>query len=222
MKIYRDIIKRVLDIILSAVVLLLFSLPLIFVALIIKIEDGGPVFYRGVRVGKDGKPFRVFKFRTMIVDAERKGGSSTSDNDPRITRIGKKIRKYKLDELPELINVLKGDMSIVGPRPEVQEYAKRFSEEERTILSARPGITDWATLWNPDEGSVLCRFSDPDKAYEALIRPKKLQLQMKYVEEISFCNDIKIILETFWVIARRKKSPLELELESKGLYENQQ
>jgi lipopolysaccharide/colanic/teichoic acid biosynthesis glycosyltransferase len=143
--------KRLFDIIFSLFGLIVLF-PLLFaLAILIKREDGAPVFYRGVRVGQYGKPFRIFKFRTMVVNAENIGGPSTADDDPRITGIGKFIRKYKLDELPQLINVLKGEMSVVGPRPEVPFYVNMFTEEEKAILSVRPGITDWASLWNPDE-----------------------------------------------------------------------
>lgn len=166
----------------------------------IRWEDGGPVFYRGARVGLNGRLFKIFKFRTMVVDAEKIGGSSTSDDDERITKIGKKLRKYKLDELPQLLNVLVGDMSIVGPRPEVKYYTDQFNEEERLILSVRPGITDWASIWNADEGAVLAGAEDPDKAYEELIRPTKLGLQLKYVEKKSFFVDIKIIFLTILAI----------------------
>ena len=192
--------KRIFDLILSVIGLLILSPFLIAVGLIIKFSDYGPVFYRGERVGLNGRLFKIFKFRTMVVDAEKIGGSSTSDDDERITKIGKKLRKYKLDELPQLLNVLVGDMSIVGPRPEVKYYTDQFNEEERLILSVRPGITDWASIWNADEGAVLAGAEDPDKAYEELIRPTKLGLQLKYVEKKSFFVDIKIIFLTILAI----------------------
>ena len=169
---------------------------LFLVALLIKREDGGPVFYRGVRVGRFGKPFRIYKFRTMVVDAERLGGPSTADDDPRITRVGRLIRKFKMDELPQLMNVLSGEMSFVGPRPEVQHYVDMFTEKERTVLSVRPGITDWASLWNPDEGAVLAGSPDPERAYVERIRPTKIRLQLKYVKEHSLGVDARIILLT--------------------------
>ena len=147
--------KRLFDIIISILCLLIISPAMLTATLLIKFEDGGPVFYRGERIGKGGKPFRIFKFRTMVVEAEKIGGLSTADDDPRITKVGKFIRKYKLDELPQFFNVLKGEMSFVGPRPEVGHYVDMFNEEEKAILSVRPGITDFATLWNPDEGAVL-------------------------------------------------------------------
>lgn len=177
--------------------------PILFIiALRIRHEDGGPVFYRGLRVGRHGKPFRIFKFRTMAVDAERQGTSSTSDDDPRITRIGKFLRKYKLDELPQLINVLKGDMSIVGPRPEVKKFTDLFSKEERAILTVRPGITDWASIWNPDEGVLLKGSLDPDRDYLEKIRPEKIRLQLKYVRERSLMIDLKIVLLTLLTLIK--------------------
>lgn len=175
---------------------------LLWAAWRIKREDGGPVFYRGVRVGLHGKPFRIFKFRTMVVDAEKLGASSTSDDDPRITRIGNFLRKYKLDELPQLINVLKGDMSFVGPRPEVKKFTDLYNEEEKAILTVRPGITDWASIWNSDEAAVLAGAEDADDAYFKLIRPTKISLQLKYIRERSFWTDLKIIFLTFQALVK--------------------
>jgi lipopolysaccharide/colanic/teichoic acid biosynthesis glycosyltransferase len=138
----------------------------------------------------------------MVLNAEKLGGPSTADDDPRITRVGKFIRKFKLDELPQLINVLKGEMSVVGPRPEVQMYVDMFTEEEKTILSVRPGITDWASIWNPDEGAILAGSTDPEKTYMEKIRPDKIRLQLKYVRERSFWNDLKIITQTIITIVK--------------------
>jgi lipopolysaccharide/colanic/teichoic acid biosynthesis glycosyltransferase len=188
--------KRGLDIIGSAAGLVLLSPLLLWIAWRIHREDGGPVFYRGQRVGRHGQPFRIFKFRTMVVNAEKIGGSSTADDDPRITRIGLTLRKLKLDELPQLFNVLLGEMSLVGPRPEVKYYTDLFTEEEKTILRVRPGITDWASIWNPDEGSILAGAGDPDRAYMELIRPTKLKLQLMYARNQSFFTDLKIIFLT--------------------------
>jgi lipopolysaccharide/colanic/teichoic acid biosynthesis glycosyltransferase len=196
-------LKRVVDIFLSLFGLIFFSPFFAVVCILIKNEDGGPVFYRGVRVGKYGKLIRVFKFRTMVVDAEKIGGSSTAEDDSRITKVGKYLRKYKLDELPQLINVLKGEMGIAGPRPEVQHYVDLFTEEEKAILSVRPGMTDWASLWNFDEGKVLAGSPDPDKSYMEKIRPTKLKLQLKYVKERSFPVDLKIIFQTIGHIFRK-------------------
>ena len=194
--------KRCFDIIISFCSLIVLSPVLIFTAIRIKLEDPGPIFYRGLRVGLNGNPFRIFKFRTMIHDAEKLGGPSTANDDPRITRVGSLLRKYKLDELPQLINVLKGDMSIVGPRPEVKYYTELFTDEEKIILSVRPGITDWASIWNSDEGAVLAGAKDTEKAYMDLIRPKKLKLQLKYVRERSFWTDLRIIFLTILAIVQ--------------------
>jgi len=166
--------------------------------------DGGPVLYLGERVGLNGRIFRIFKFRTMVVNADKIGGPSTPDDDPRITPIGKRLRRHKLDELPQLLNVLIGDMSLVGPRPEVKRYTDMFTSEEKAILSVRPGITDWASIWNPDEGSILAGAPDPEAAYLELIRPTKVRLQRQYVQEQSFNTDLLILWETLIVLINPK------------------
>jgi len=196
-------LKRLFDTIFSVIGLIITFPILLFFALLIKLNSKGPVFYRGKRVGRSGNLFKMYKFRTMVVDAEKLGGPSTADDDPRITKTGRLLRKYKLDELPQLINVLKGEMSFVGPRPEVQHYVDMFTEEEKAILSVRPGITDWASLWNPDEGAILAGSSDPEKTYMEKIRPQKIKLQMKYVREQSFWSDLKIIFLTLKAIVIR-------------------
>jgi len=196
-------LKRFFDIFVSAFGILVWSPVLGYVAARIKLEDGGPVFYRGVRVGLHGKPFRIFKFRSMVINAEKIGGPSTADDDPRITEIGKLIRKYKLDELPQLFNVFAGDMSLVGPRPEVKHYTDMYTEEEKAILTVRPGITDWASLWNSDEGAILAGSKDPEKDYLEKIRPEKIRLQLKYVRKRSFWTDLKILWLTFAAVALR-------------------
>jgi lipopolysaccharide/colanic/teichoic acid biosynthesis glycosyltransferase len=196
-------LKRTFDFLSSLIGLILISPILVTISILIKKEDRGPVFYRGARVGRFGKLFRIFKFRTMVVNAEKMGGPSTADDDPRITKMGRFIRKFKLDELPQLINVLKGEMSIVGPRPEVQMYVDMFSEGEKAILTVRPGITDWASIWNPDEGAILAGSPDPEKTYMEKIRPEKIRLQLKYVRERSLVVDMKIILKTLETVLRR-------------------
>lgn len=194
------LLKRFFDIILSLCVLIIIIPFLIIIAWLIKREDGGPVFYRGERVGRHGQIFRIFKFRTMVVNAEKLGGPSTADNDPRITHIGRELRKHKLDELPQFINVLLGEMSLVGPRPEVKRYTDMYTEEEKAILKVRPGITDWASIWNSDEGSILKGAADPEAAYMELIRPTKIKLQLKYVRELSFFTDLRILWDTMLVL----------------------
>lgn len=193
-------IKRTFDIVASVFGLVCLSPIIFFIALLIKAGSTGPVFYRGIRIGRYERPFRIFKFRTMVVNAENLGGPSTSDDDSRITKTGKFIRKYKLDEVPQLLNVLKGEMSFVGPRPEVPHYVNMFTEEEKAILTVRPGITDWASIWNSDEGAVLAGSVDPEKAYMEMIRPEKIRLQLKYVRERSFFVDLKIIFKTLRTI----------------------
>lgn len=190
-------IKRFFDIILSFLGLII-TLPLILIiSFLIKRDDPGPVFYRGKRVGKKGKEFKIFKFRTMVQNADKIGGPSTAGDDPRLTKIGKFLRKYNLDELPQLINVLKGEMSIVGPRPEVPQEVETFEEEtKRIILSVRPGMTDLATLENVHEEEILKGSKDPHATYQKLIKPKKLKLAVEYVKRRSFLLDLKIILKT--------------------------
>jgi len=195
-------LKRTFDFVSSLVGLILISPVLLMIVILIKREDGGPVFYRGLRVGRLGRPFRIFKFRTMVANAEKLGGPSTANDDPRISKIGIFLRKYKLDELPQLINVLKGAMSIVGPRPEVPMYVEMFTEEEKVILNVRPGMTDWASLWNIDEGTILEGSLDPEKTYKEKIRPEKIRLQLKYVKERSFWKDLKIIVQTIITIIK--------------------
>ena len=198
-------LKRTFDILSSVIGVILLSSVFVAVAICIKREDSGQVFYRGRRIGLNCRPFRIFKFRTMVVDAEKIGGPSTADDDPRITKVGKFLRKYKLDELPQLFNVLKGEMSFVGPRPEVQHYVDMFTEKEKVILSVRPGITDWASLWNPDEGAVLAGSPNPEKTYMEEIRPTKLRLQLKYVKEKSFRGDMSIIYQTIMTIVSKNE-----------------
>ncbi len=153
------------------------------------------VFYRGWRTGLRGNPFRIFKFRTMVVDAEKIGGPSTALNDPRLTRLGKFLRKYKIDELPQLINILTGKMSFVGPRPQVEKYTKLYNDEEQIILSVRPGLTDYASIRLINLDQIL-RDESVDERYLNEIEPEKNRLRIKYAKEQSFWGDIKIILNT--------------------------
>lgn len=190
-------IKRLFDIIFSFFGLFLTSPLLLLVGLMIKLNSQGPVFFRGTRIGKLDKPFKMFKFRTMVVNADKLGGPSTAADDPRLTKIGKILKKFQLDEIPQLINVLKGEMSLVGPRPEVPFYVNMMSEEEKKIiLSAKPGMTDFASLWNFHEGDILKGSPDPEKTYMEKIRPEKIRLQIEYVKNRSFLLDLKIIFKT--------------------------
>jgi len=194
--------KHLFDIVFSLLGLVIFSPLFLVLALAIKLESKGPVFYRGVRVGRHGKPFKIFKFRSMVQDAERLGASSTGASDMRVTRCGRFIRKFKLDEFSQLINVLMGDMSIVGPRPEVQKFVDMYTEEEKAILTLRPGITDWASIKFHNEGEIIeaSGIDDADEAYARLIRPEKLRLQLKYVREHNLWIDVKIICATLLTI----------------------
>ena len=195
--------KRLLDIALAVNGLVLFSPLILAIALWIKLDSKGPVFYRGVRVGRWGKHFLMYKFRTMVVNAEQVGGPDTASDDPRITRSGRVLRKYKFDELPQLINVLTGDMSFVGPRPEVQERINLYSEEEKAILTLRPGITDYASITFSNEGEILAGSEDPSQAYLEKIQPEKIKLGLKYVRNHSFWEDMKILAKTVGVPFKR-------------------
>lgn len=188
--------KRSFDFILALVGLTVLSPVILLITLAIKLEDGGPVFYRGERVGLRGRMFRIYKFRTMIVNAEKTGVASTATGDPRITPVGRFLRKTKLDELPQLVNVLKGDMSVVGPRPEVKKFTDLYTEKEKVLLELRPGITDYASLWDIDEAAALAGSKDPDRDYFEKIRPEKIRLQLKYYRERSLWTDLKIIFLT--------------------------
>lgn len=190
-------IKRLLDFLFSLIGLLILSPMLLYVIIRLKLDSPGPIFYKGKRVGRHGKPFGMYKFRTMYIDADKMSLSpNAGDDDPRITKFGKKIRSNKLNEIPQLINVLKGEMSFVGPRPEVQRYVDMFTEEEKAILNVRPGITDYSSIKFHNEGEILAGSPDPDRAYEELIRPEKLRLQLEYVKNHSIWVDIKILFKT--------------------------
>lgn len=195
--------KRIFDLVL-VVPSLLFLWPLmLFVAFWIRFDSDGPAFFKQVRVGLSGKHFRVIKFRTMVVDAEKKGDKITTGGDSRITRAGKWLRKYKIDELPQLFNVLIGDMSLVGPRPEVPEYVEFYSENERNVVfSVRPGITDMASIEFINENDLLSNSQDPVKEYKENILPVKIEYYKKYVRERSLCLDFKLILKTIVSILR--------------------
>jgi lipopolysaccharide/colanic/teichoic acid biosynthesis glycosyltransferase len=192
--------KRLFDVLSAAMGLLVLAPVLAAVALAIKLESRGPVFYRGLRAGRLGKPFRILKFRTMVENADKIGGPSSSADDPRITRVGNVLRQYKLDELPQLLNVLCGEMSLVGPRPEVMQEVLLYSEDEKRLLEVRPGITDWASIRFRNEGEILRGSADPHAAYKEKIRPEKIRLGLEYVARHSFLMDCKIIASTLKAI----------------------
>jgi lipopolysaccharide/colanic/teichoic acid biosynthesis glycosyltransferase len=195
-------VKRLLDLLVSSTALVMLLPLFLLLAAMIKKEDGGPVFYRGVRVGKEGRPFTMYKVRTMIVDAEKMGASSTPEDDPRVTDVGRFLRKYKLDELPQLINVLKGEMSLVGPRPQVPWAVELYSAEEKRLLSVQPGMTDWASIRFRNEGEILKGSPDPDRDYQEKIAPEKIRLGLEYVARPSLAADLKIIVATLVNVAK--------------------
>lgn len=203
--------KRLVDIIVSFFGLLICSPILLILSLLVVVDSRGGVFFRGVRVGLDGKDFKIFKFRSMLPDCEGKGKWNVGDNDNRITRVGHFLRKSKLDELPQLINVLIGDMSLVGPRPELRYYVDMYTEEDMPILKIKPGITDWASITNFEQFKGFTTAADPDEYYVHYVRPLKLKLQRYYAEHHSLYDDFRCIVWTIYkVIARSQKLPKEI------------
>jgi lipopolysaccharide/colanic/teichoic acid biosynthesis glycosyltransferase len=196
------VIKRLFDVVVAAAGLLVLSPLFVLLALAIKLTSRGPVFFRQERVGRDFEPFRIYKFRTMVVDAPKLGGQITAGRDPRITSIGHVLRKTKLDELPQLLNVLSGEMSLVGPRPEVPKYVEMFRPQFAEVLSVRPGITDLASVKYRDENEILGKADDPEAAYVNQVLPDKLALATEYVRRASFWFDVRLIFATFWKVLR--------------------
>lgn len=188
--------KRSFDILFSLIGLILLLPFFIIIALCIRLDSNGGIFYRQTRVGKDGKDFRLFKFRTMVSGSDKKGLITVGGRDSRITRIGYTLRKYKLDELPQLLNVLIGDMSLVGPRPEVRKYVDLYTEQQRMVLSVQPGITDYASIEYSNENELLGQSDDPETTYIQEIMPHKLQLNLKYIREKGMLTDLRIIFAT--------------------------
>ncbi len=184
----------------SGLGLLMVSPIFVVLAIWIKLDSEGPVFYRQVRVGRGNKDFRLFKFRSMRVGADKQGLITIGGRDPRVTRSGYFIRKYKLDELPQLINVFVGDMSLVGPRPEVRKYVDMYTEEQLHVLDVRPGITDAASIAYRNENELLEQAENPDQYYIEVIMPDKLRINLEYVANHSFWGDIRLIFRTFWAI----------------------
>jgi len=193
---------RLCDILFSFFGLLFLSPLFLIVALWIVIDNPGPVFYRQQRVGKDNKDFGLLKFRSMRVGADKMSLITIGDRDPRVTRAGYYIRKYKLDELPQLWNVLVGDMSLVGPRPEVRRYVDFYTPEQQKVLSVRPGITDYASIEYIDENTLLAQSADPDKTYIEEVMPAKIALNMRYINHQTLGEYLKIIFLTFAKIIR--------------------
>ena len=192
--------KRIFDITASSLGLLCLSPLFLVLAGWIKCDSKGPVFYRQVRVGRNNKDFRLYKFRSMRPDSDKLGLITVGGRDPRVTRSGYYIRKYKLDEFPQLINVLLGDMSLVGPRPEVRKYVDMYTPEQMHILDVRPGITSLASLTYRNENDILAAAEDPDRAYIEQVMPDKLAIDLQYVDKASLTTDIKLIFKTLTAI----------------------
>ena len=196
--------KRIFDVIASGLGLVVLSPLFLILAVWIKLDSKGPVFYRQVRVGLHNKDFRIFKFRSMRVGADKGSLVTIGGRDPRITRSGYFIRKFKFDELPQLINVFVGDMSLVGPRPEVRHYVDYWTDEQMHVLDVRPGITDPASIKFRNENELMEQAEDPEKYYIEVIMQEKLKLYLEYVQNQSFWGDIGLIFKTFWVIVKER------------------
>lgn len=198
----NDFFKRTFDLLVSFFAIILLSPFFIIVSLLIKMDSNGPVIFKQVRVGKNKKPFEIYKFRTMVVDAEKLGKQITVGNDNRITKIGGFLRKFKLDELPQLFNVFKGDMSFVGPRPEVPKYTNLYTEEQNRVFEVRPGITDYASIKYRNENEILGKSKNPEKTYIEEVMQDKLKINLDYMNRRSVLEDLKIILLTVLKIIR--------------------
>lgn len=199
---YNKNVKRPVDALFALIFFLLLSPFFLFISLIIKLDSKGPIFYRALRGGYHDIPFKILKFRTMVIDADKIGGNTTALNDPRITRVGKILRKTKLDELPQLINIIKGDMSFIGPRPEVLKYTSKYTEEEKRILSVRPGITDISSL-NYISLDEVVGTQNVDEYYEKYVLHNKNLLRLEYVDSQSAWLDIKLFFLTIWGVIKK-------------------
>ncbi len=204
--------KRAIDIVVSGIGLVILSPVCLILAICIVADSPGGVFFRGPRVGKNGKIFYIYKFRSMVKDAEGHGKWNVGDNDTRITRMGHFLRKSKLDEIPQLINVFKGDMSLVGYRPELKYYVDMYTEREKPILDLKPGITDWASITNFDQFVGFTKANDPDEYYLEVVRPLKLELQLYYRYHHNLLDDFRCIVWTgYKVLTRSSRLPKEIQ-----------
>jgi len=194
------VFKRIFDILFSLVALIVLLPIMLIISIIINFESKGGFFYFQNRVGKNNCDFKLIKFRTMFINSDKLGLITVGTNDKRITRFGKFLRKFKLDELPQLINIIKGEMSIVGPRPEVRKYVNLYNKKQLNVLSVRPGLTDFASLQYIEENKILVEYDDSEKAYIEKIMPHKLELNLKYIKNQSFATDLKIIFKTIFKI----------------------
>ena len=199
-------IKRIADIILSFALLLIFLPFIFFLSVLIFLQDFHSPFYISYRIGRDKKKFKFYKFRSMVNNADKSGVNSTSDNDKRITKLGIFLRKYKIDEIMQIINVIKNDMSFVGPRPNVESDVNLYSEEEEKLLAVKPGITDFSSIVFSDEGEILSRSINPDYDYNRLIRPWKSKLGLLYIKKNNFFLDISLLFLTFFNLINRNKT----------------
>jgi len=193
---YSRVWKRLIDVAASSVGLLLLSPLLVIIGVLIKCTSRGPILYRQDRVGRGGEHFRIAKFRSMVIDADTKGPDITSSGDSRVTPLGTVLRKSKIDEIPQLWNVLKGEMSLVGPRPELPRYVANYSQKQRRVLCVRPGITDLASIRYRHEEEILAQSEDPESFYRNVVLPHKLDLNLVYIDKMSFLFDTKLILQT--------------------------
>lgn len=192
--------KRLFDILTSAIVLLVLLPVWLIIALLVAVESPGGIFYKQVRVGKGNRDFYLYKFRTMRVGSDKKGLLTVGERDNRITRIGYFLRKYKIDEFPQLLNIIKGDMSIVGPRPEVRKYVDLYTPEQMKVLTVRPGLTDYASIKYVNENEVLAASDNPEQTYIDEVMPAKLDLNLQYIANQSLTEDIRLIFRTFMAI----------------------
>ncbi|MEK9657143.1 MAG: sugar transferase [bacterium] len=195
-KLYQHSLKPCIDFFLATLALAFLTPLFVIVAILIKLDSKGPIFYTQERIGKENKPFTMLKFRSMKINADQMGALITHKNDPRLTKMGTLLRRIKLDELPQLMNVVKGDMAIVGPRPEVKKYIEKFKKEYEEILEIKPGITDFATLEYVDEEAILATFKDKEQGYITEVLPQKIKLSKRYKRELSFRVDMRLIIKT--------------------------
>ena len=204
------VLKRLFDLFLAAISLIVLAPLFGIIALAIVLDSSGPVFYKGSRIGKDGKPFKIYKFRTMVVHADQMGSALTSGGDPRVTRVGRIMRKFKIDELPQLINVLLGEMSVVGPRPESPGYVALYTAQQNRVLQVKPGITGLTQIQFRNEEALLQRYADVEAAYTETIMPYKLSIDMEYIAQRSFFYDLRLIAETVISLFRTQEPEIGL------------
>ena len=195
--------KRIFDLFLAIPSLIILSPVFLISAILIKLESPGPIIFAQERIGQNGKIFKLYKFRTMIKDASKVGPPVTTANDPRITKVGKLLRKYKIDEMLQIINIIKGDMSVIGPRPEIKKYVEMFKDEYKEILKIKPGMTDYALIAFRNEEEILAKFENVEEGYIKEIMPKKIELYKKYIKDMSLLTDIKIFFKSIWEILKK-------------------